>query len=94
MSVATAEIAHIENTDVAPELQRRQLDLLQAVNRDHLQRSQGDSRIEGVIRAYDLAYRMQRSAPDVMDISQESKSTFALYGIDNGQHGELWPRLA
>src|SRR5690606_22690187 len=61
--------------------QRRNLDLLQAINRDHLQRTGGDAQIEGAIESFELAYRMQRVAPHVLDLSQESEATQRLYGI-------------
>ena len=60
--------------------QRRQLDLLQAMNRD-LQRISGDDRVDGVIESYELAFRMQDALPQVMDTSTESKETLDLYGI-------------
>jgi hypothetical protein len=61
--------------------QRRSLDLLQSINRDHLQRAGGDAQIEGAIQSFELAYRMQRVAPHVLDLSQESATTQQLYGI-------------
>jgi hypothetical protein len=61
--------------------QRRNLDLLQAMNRDHLARTGGDTQIEGAIESFELAYRMQRVAPHVLDLSQESEATQRLYGI-------------
>ncbi|HXX94907.1 MAG TPA: DUF1501 domain-containing protein [Planctomycetota bacterium] len=60
--------------------QRRQLDLVQSMNRDLLDRSGGDTEIEGVIESMELAYRMQSSVPDVIDLSKESKATRELYG--------------
>ena len=47
----------------------------------HLQRSGGDRQIEGAIESFELAYRMQRVAPHVLDLSQESETTQQLYGI-------------
>ena len=58
------------------------LDLLQAMNRAHLERAGGDDRIEGVIESYELAFRMQAAAPKLTDLSGESKATLALYGIN------------
>jgi hypothetical protein len=42
----------------------------------------GDSEIQTRIAQYELAYRMQTSVPDLVDLTQEPKSTFALYGKD------------
>ena len=41
----------------------------------------GDAAIEGAIRGYELAHRMAGVAPDVLDLSRETKETFALYGV-------------
>jgi hypothetical protein len=62
--------------------QRQQLAFLQQLNRDHLTRAGRDEQIAGAIDSFDLAYRMQAAAPTVLDLSQESKATQELYGID------------
>ena len=46
------------------------------------QRSELDPAIDARISSYELAYRMQTEAPDVMDLSKESKETLELYGAD------------
>jgi len=43
-----------------------------------------DIALEGRINSFELAYRMQMEAPQVMDLSQETQATKRLYGIDNG----------
>jgi hypothetical protein len=45
----------------------------------------GDPEIMTRINAYEMAYRMQTSAPDLMDLSQESAETLALYGVEPGK---------
>jgi hypothetical protein len=60
--------------------QRRQLDLLQSLNRDHLARAVADPGIEGAIESFELAFRMQETAPQVLDLSQEPKEIHDLYG--------------
>jgi hypothetical protein len=60
--------------------QRGQLDLVQSMNRDLLARSGGNTEIEAVIESMELAYRMQSSVPDVVDLTRETKSTRDLYG--------------
>ncbi len=60
---------------------RNQLDLLQRLNSQHLQRSGGDAQIEGAIESYELAFRMQRTAPEVMRIEDEPEHIQKLYGI-------------
>jgi hypothetical protein len=66
---------------VASSLQRRQVDLVQQMNRDALRRSGDNPQIEGIIESFELGFRMQSTVPDVMDLSKESKATQALYGI-------------
>ena len=79
---ASAQIRHIANQRFSPEEQRRQLDLLQAMNRAHLERVGNDDRIEGVIESYELAFRMQSAVPQLTDLKGESKAMRALYGLD------------
>jgi Protein of unknown function (DUF1501) len=59
------------------------LDLLRLLNREHQQDREGDSRLEARIASYELAARLQLSAPDVLDISKESPATRKLYGLDD-----------
>jgi hypothetical protein len=61
--------------------QRRQLDLLAAVNAEQLKRSPGDGELEAVARSYELGWRMQTNAPDVLDLSREPVAVQRLYGI-------------
>ena len=57
------------------------MDLIQSLNRQHLDDLATDQRVEGLIANYELAYRMQSVVPDVMDLDTESKVTHDLYGI-------------
>ena len=61
--------------------QRQQLDFIQQLNQQKLERDQQHPGVEGVIQSYELAFRMQDALPDVMDISGESDRTKSLYGI-------------
>jgi len=79
--VKGANIAFLDRGEIPLEQQRRQLQLLQAMNRDHLERAAGDEQIEGVIESYELAFRMQTAVPVVTDLSSESKLVHELYGI-------------
>jgi hypothetical protein len=82
--VREARIGNLRNPRLAAAGQRRQLDLLQAMNRDLAERQPGDGRIEGLIESFELAFRMQDELPRVMDLAGESRQTLALYGIDGG----------
>ncbi len=65
-----------------------QRDSVSAVNQLNALRlaETGDPEIATRIRAYEMAYRMQAAAPNVMDISKESKETLALYGAEPGKN--------
>ncbi|MCC6586080.1 MAG: DUF1501 domain-containing protein [Bryobacterales bacterium] len=62
-------------------LQRKQIDFLQALNREYLERTSADSAMEGMIAAHELAFRMQADAPKLMDLSLESQATRDMYGV-------------
>ena len=64
-----------------PELQRKGLDVLRNVNAGRLEQI-GDPEIASRIASYELAFRMQTSAPELIDLSSESKSTLEAYGVD------------
>jgi Protein of unknown function (DUF1501) len=68
---------------VRPRTQRQSLDLLARLNQEHLQSRPGDSELAARIQSYELAYRMQTSAAEVVDLARESARTRALYGLDD-----------
>lgn len=78
-----ARIAHLGNDAIPPARQLEQLKLVQRMNRRHLQRAEQDRQIAGAIESFDLAYRMQSAAPEVLDLSQEPEHTQRLYGVGN-----------
>ena len=57
-------------------------ELLRRLNRQHAERHPGDSRLDARIASYELAARLQLSAPEVLDLSGESEATKRLYGLD------------
>ena len=65
-------------------MQRDTIDAIQALNRERLG-VVGDPEIASRINSYEMAYRMQSSAPDLMDLSKESKQTLELYGATPGK---------
>jgi len=73
--------SNIKNERFTTETQRTQLDFIQTLNRTRLQQDGYNPEIEGVIESYELAFRMQNIAPQVLDISKESEATKKLYGI-------------
>jgi hypothetical protein len=56
-------------------------ELLRELHAEQLKRTPGDAELEAVANSYELAWRMQSNAPDVLDLSKESADTHKLYGI-------------
>ncbi|HBE66625.1 MAG TPA: DUF1501 domain-containing protein, partial [Planctomycetaceae bacterium] len=88
-----ARFAQMQPSESVPDLksehqsrvaQRKQLDFVQSLNREHLARQEYSPEIEGVIESYELAFRMQDAMPDVMNLSGESRETLELYGAADG----------
>ncbi len=73
-------IEHIRNARIPLDQQRRQLDLLQALNRGHLQRRPHEAALEARIHSFELAYRMQIEAAEAFDTSREPKHVQEMYG--------------
>jgi hypothetical protein len=65
---------------ITAEMQRASLDALKDLNQEHYTQT-GDVEIASRIASYELAFRMQAAAPDLLDFSKESPETLALYGI-------------
>lgn len=63
--------------------QRAVFDFARALNEERLGKT-GDPEIQTRINAYEMAYQMQSSSPELMDLSQESPETLALYGATPG----------
>src|SRR5688572_20420462 len=69
---------------VDKEMQRNTLDTINKLNRRRLD-IVGDPEIATRISSFEMAYRMQASAPELMDISKESKETLEMYGAEPGK---------
>ncbi len=67
------------------EMQRRTLDVLKKLNEHELE-IDGDPEIATRINSFEMAYRMQESGPELMDLSKESKETLELYGATPGKN--------
>lgn len=78
-----AAISNLHNELLTREQQRRDLDLLKKVNRMQLEQTGADSDLEARIDSFELAFRMQMEASDIMDLNQESQATRKLYGVDH-----------
>ena len=82
--ISKAVVSNLKNKQLSPDLQRKQLSLIQALNQRHRQEAGNDPQIEGLIANYELAFRMQSTVPRIMGLNDESKETLKLYGIDGG----------
>ncbi len=76
-----ARISHITNARMGREAQGRQFGLLQDLNRVQARHGGAQDDIDASIRAFELAFRMQSEAPDMMDLSGEPESVRSIYGI-------------
>ncbi|MCH2200611.1 MAG: DUF1501 domain-containing protein [Fuerstiella sp.] len=81
MESQNAKIPFIKGS-TSTDRQRRELDLLQQMNRRQLQSIGPDSNLESRIQSFELAFRLQREAPMVQDISDETEHTLAMYGVN------------
>lgn len=71
-------------TGIDNQTQRESLDSIRRLNEMHLAQV-GDPEIATRINSFELAYRMQSSAPELMDLSKESKETLEMYGAEPGK---------
>jgi uncharacterized protein (DUF1501 family) len=67
---------------ISDSMQRRLLDALRAYNNEHQVRRVDNSDLAARIASYELAYKMQSSAPEATDLASETKETQAAYGLD------------
>jgi hypothetical protein len=65
-----------------PEATRDRIDTLNALNAEHLRDRPGYSELQARIASYELAYQLQSSAPEAMDLSRETPQTLELYGVN------------
>lgn len=71
---------------ISRDFRRTMLNSVSALNQQHLQQS-GDPEIAARITQYEMAFRMQASVPDLIDLSQESEATFSMYGDESRKPG-------
>ncbi len=83
MPARSVNVRHIENRRIDTHTQREQLDLIAAMNQDHLKAMNDDPSLDGRLHAFELAYRMQASMPEIQDLTRETEATQRMYGIDN-----------
>jgi hypothetical protein len=76
-----ASVSNIRNPNQSSLSQRMQLDFIQSLNREALERDPHHEGVEGAIGSFELAFRMQKDLPKLMDLASESDATKALYGV-------------
>jgi hypothetical protein len=70
-------------------LQRRQLDLVQSMNREFAASPGAPDPVDGVIESFELAFRMQGKVPELLDISKEPQHVLDAYGVKPGPDGSF-----
>ncbi|MFO0902628.1 MAG: DUF1501 domain-containing protein [Pirellulales bacterium] len=78
--VAAAGVGNVR-APLPRDLQRDQLDLVQKLNRELLDRKSENADLEGVIESFELAFRMQSALPETLDLADESQETLDRYGV-------------
>ena len=86
--ITGAEVPNLK-PKLSQEKQRAELDLIQTFNRAKLEQETYDPQVEGLIKTYELGYRMQSEMPAVMDLEKETPATRSLYGIDEEVTGDF-----
>lgn len=86
-------IANLETpAGISDSQQRKTLDLVNKLNQQHLKQRPGDTELSARIASYELAFRMQAQAGEVVDLSQETAATREMYGLDSKETTEFGTR--
>jgi hypothetical protein len=82
---------HLPNLSAASPaaLQRKQLDLIQDMNRDLSAKPGAPDPVDGIIESYELGFRMQGKVPELLDISKEPQHVLDAYGVKPGPEGSF-----
>ncbi|HEX3449218.1 MAG TPA: DUF1501 domain-containing protein [Isosphaeraceae bacterium] len=85
------DVGYVPNlkAQTALALQRKQIDLVQAMNRDLRGTPGAPDQLDGVIQSYELAFKMQGKVPELLDISSEPQSVLDMYGVKPGPAGSF-----
>lgn len=76
-------ILHLDSPEsLSTSQQRRKIDFVNQLNREHLKSRPGETELEARIAAYELAFRMQAAAPAAIDLAEETSETQSLYGLN------------
>ncbi|VAX42135.1 hypothetical protein-putative related to sulfatases [hydrothermal vent metagenome] len=83
LPVSQAKINDLKSNHPVHQLQQQQLGLLKEMNKEHRQNVAADQEINGLIESFETAFRMQTDAANTLNLSQESKKTQQMYGLNN-----------
>ena len=75
---------HKSGTYITPESEAAAQKFMAEINRNHAATREGDQRLEGRIRSYELAAKMQLAAPEALNLKAEPAHVLKLYGLDRG----------
>ena len=81
VAATDAQIRNLTNPKLKSEEQLRQFEALRKINAIQRLSRAGDTEMDAMINSYELAWRMQRSVPDILDLSEESEHVQRMYGI-------------
>jgi hypothetical protein len=83
LGLGTSPIANLNPPPgMSESRQSQKLELLSRLNQRHMAARPGQTELDARIRSYELAFRMQASAPEAVDLSQESEATKEMYGLN------------
>jgi hypothetical protein len=77
---------------ISPGQQQASLDLVRRLNAEHLRARDFDQELSARVNTYELAFRMQSAAPELVSLEKETKETLALYGIGETETDEFGTR--
>ncbi|ADB18125.1 protein of unknown function DUF1501 [Pirellula staleyi DSM 6068] len=83
-----ATINNVASEHLSPAAKRRQLDFVQALNREHAAQHPHDAQLENVIQSMELGFEMQAEAPGLLDLSRESQETLDRYRVGKQPESE------
>jgi hypothetical protein len=90
MRGGSSPILHLRTPPgISGQQQRTTLDFINRLNQEHQRQRPGDSELNARIAAYELAFRMQTHAPEVVDIARETEATRRLYGMDRAETADF-----
>ena len=78
-------VPDLSNGRLSDAQQRKQIEFIQKANRKLLSGDPGNPEIEGIIQSYELAYKMQTSVPEMLDLDKEPQHIRDMYGLDESE---------